>query len=74
MVRCGDNSLYTGIAKDLTARMLQHNSGKGARYTRGRRPVKLVYQEGPTSYSAALKREHQIKKLTRKQKILLLES
>jgi putative endonuclease len=64
IVRCADRSLYTGIATDVTARIAKHNQGKGAKYTRGRRPVKLVYQEHAGSRSAALKREIAIKHLT----------
>ncbi|MBA3007635.1 MAG: GIY-YIG nuclease family protein [Proteobacteria bacterium] len=66
IVQCGDNSLYTGITKDLEKRILEHNSGpKGAKYTRSRRPVALVYSEEATSRSAATSREHHIKKLKR---------
>ncbi|MFH2124055.1 MAG: GIY-YIG nuclease family protein [Pseudomonadota bacterium] len=64
IVRCGDNSLYTGITKDLEKRILEHNSGaKGAKYTRSRRPVALVYSEEAASRSAATSRELTIKKL-----------
>ena len=63
MVRCADRSLYTGVATDLKARVATHNAGKGAKYTRGRRPVKLVYQEAVAGRSAALRREHAIKRL-----------
>ena len=69
IVRCGDNSLYTGITKDLDKRLLEHNNGpKGARYTRSRRPVVLVYSEEAASRSAATSREHHIKKLKRSRK------
>ncbi len=65
IVHCRDNSLYTGITKDLEQRILEHNSGpKGARYTRSRRPVALVYHEQVASRSAATSRECHIKKLT----------
>lgn len=64
IVRCADRSLYTGIATDVALRVAKHNQGKGARYTRGRRPVKLVYREHAGSRSAALKREIAIKRLT----------
>lgn len=64
IVRCSDGSLYTGIAKDLEARVGQHNAGDGARYTRSRLPVTLVYQEPAADRSAALKREYAIKQLT----------
>ena len=69
IVLCGDNSLYTGITKDLDKRLLEHNNGpKGARYTRSRRPVVLVYSEEAASRSAATSREHHIKKLKRSRK------
>ena len=63
MLRCADHSLYTGVATDLEARVATHNAGKGAKYTRGRLPVKLVYQEAVADRGAALKREHAIKRL-----------
>ncbi len=72
IVRCADGSLYTGIAKDLGARMAQHNSGRGARYTRGRGPVTLVYQEAAGSHGDALRRECAIKAFTRLQKERLI--
>ena len=69
MVRCSDGTLYTGIAKDLEKRVEAHNSGKdGARYTRSRRPVTLVYSEQVGSKSAAARLEYQIKKLPRAKK------
>ncbi len=64
MLCCSDNSYYTGITKDLSRRLEQHNSGQGgAKYTRSRRPVALVYQEKQCDHSAALKREIEIKRL-----------
>ncbi len=74
MLRCVDNSLYTGITNNLNRRLMEHNedNDKGARYTRGRRPVELVYSELHTGRSDASKREHQIKQLTRRQKLSLL--
>jgi putative endonuclease len=63
MLRCADHSLYTGVATDLAARVATHNAGKGAKYTRGRLPVTLVYQEAVADRGAALKREHAIKRL-----------
>ena len=63
ILRCADHSLYTGIAIDVDARVLKHNTGKGAKYTRGRLPVMLVYQESLGNHSAALKRELAIKRL-----------
>jgi putative endonuclease len=63
VVRCADTTLYTGIARDLQARIAQHNTGRGAKYTRGRRPVILVYQEAAADRGAALRREHEIKRM-----------
>jgi len=64
MLCCSDNSYYTGITKDLSRRLQQHNDGQdGAKYTRSRRPVTLVYQEQLADHSAALKREMEIKRL-----------
>ncbi len=63
MLCCSDNSYYTGITKDLSRRLQQHNSGQGgAKYTRSRRPVTLVYQEQQRDHSSALKREMEIKR------------
>ena len=74
MVRCSDGTLYTGITNDLKKRIEAHNSGKeGARYTRSRRPVKLVYSEQVESKSAAAKLEYQLKKLPRLKKKELVE-
>lgn len=72
MVECSDGSLYTGWTTDVEARVATHNSGEGAKYTRSRLPVKLVYFEEADGRSAALKREAAIKKLTRKNKELLI--
>jgi putative endonuclease len=75
MVRCSDGTLYTGITNDLEKRIEAHNSGKdGARYTRSRRPVKLVYSEQVESKSAAAKLEYQLKKLPRLKKIRLIKN
>lgn len=75
IVRCRDGTLYTGIARNLEKRIEEHNSGPaGARYTRSRRPVKLVHAEEAPSRSAALKREHEIKRLPRARKQLLADS
>ena len=68
IVRCADDSLYTGIAKDVEARLAKHNSGKGAAYTRTRRPVRLLYSEMGLTRSAALVREAGIKSLPRPHK------
>jgi predicted GIY-YIG superfamily endonuclease len=72
MLKCNDGSLYTGIAKDLLKRVDVHNSGKGAKYTRARLPVEIVYSCAPYTKSAALKLERKIKKLSRNQKIKLI--
>ena len=74
LVKCKDGSLYTGIAKDVAARIAQHNEGKGAKYTRGRGPVRLQIKNGPYSYSEALSLEARIKKLPAKRKKDGLES
>jgi putative endonuclease len=63
IVECADGTLYTGIASDVQRRVRAHNAGTGARYTRGRGPVRLVYVEDCPGRSAALRREHEIKKL-----------
>ncbi len=68
MVECRDGTLYTGITDNIPKRMAAHNSGKGAKYTRGRAPVTLVYRESVQSHSQALRREYQIKRLSREQK------
>jgi len=72
IVRCADGTLYTGYARDPHARERAHNSGRGAKYTAGRRPVRLVYQEAFRSLSKALSREHLLKQLTRAQKEALV--
>ena len=74
IVQCADNSLYTGITTDIERRLNEHNHHDklGARYTRHRRPVRLVYQEQLSSHSQALCREHAIKKLKRKEKEQLI--
>jgi putative endonuclease len=68
IVRCRDGSLYTGISNDVAARVAVHNRGRGARYTRGRGPVTLVYVERRRSRSTALRREAAIKALPRAEK------
>lgn len=72
MVECADGSLYTGIARDPDQRLAAHNSGKGARYTRSRLPVKLVYREPARDRANASKREAQIKTYSRTAKLELL--
>ncbi len=77
ILHCSDGSLYTGITIDVERRITEHNdhsSNLGAKFTRGRRPVKLVYQEKVDSRSEASKREMHIKSLTRKQKLALIQS
>ena len=72
LLRCADESLYTGITNDVSRRCEQHNAGTASRYTRSRRPTDLVYQETHSSRSEALKREAVIKALSREQKELLI--
>lgn len=74
ILECSDHSLYTGYTNDVGKRAEAHNHGKAAKYTRSRLPVTVVYSEKCESKSAALKREHEIKKLTRKQKLLLIQA
>jgi len=75
IVECCDGSFYTGITTDIDRRLLEHNfSFKAAKYTRSRRPVKLVYKEVSQNRSTASKREYQIKKMKRKDKVILVES
>jgi len=70
---CSDDTLYTGITNNLSKRIIEHNtSTKGAKYTRGRRPVQLVYREKCVDKSTALKREREIKRFSRLQKIALM--
>lgn len=72
MLRCRDGSLYTGITTDVEKRFSQHQCGKGAKYTRGRSPLELVYREECGSHSDALKREYAVKALKREEKMLLI--
>jgi predicted GIY-YIG superfamily endonuclease len=72
LLRCADGTLYTGIAKDVSRRCEQHAAGTASRYTRCRRPTRLVYQEAHASRSSALKREAAIKGLSRRQKESLI--
>lgn len=74
ILRCKDDSLYTGWCIDLEKRLALHNSGKGAKYTRSKRPCKLVYYEEISNKSEALKREISIKKLTKAKKEDLVRS
>ena len=74
IVRCADGTLYTGWTTDLDRRLKAHNDGTGAKYTRSRRPVELIYQELFDDKIEAQKREWAIKHMTRKEKLLLTES
>jgi putative endonuclease len=72
IVQCADGTLYTGYATNPSAREKAHNAGRGARYTRGRRPVALVYLEPFDTRSGALKREHELKRWSRDRKVALV--
>ena len=72
IVRCQDDTYYTGFTNNIEKRIRAHNEKKGAKYTRGRTPVKLIYYEEFESKTEALKREYEVKKLSRKQKELLV--
>ena len=72
MLRCADGSLYTGYTDDVQRRLTTHQSGKGAKYTRGRGPLELVYWEQLATQSDALKRERAIKTLSRPEKLNLI--
>ena len=74
LLRCGDGTLYTGFTNDLARRLAAHNAGKGAKYTRGRRPVELVYWESFSNKSSALRRECAIKRLSWAEKLSLIQS
>ena len=74
MVRCTDGTLYTGWTNDLEKRLAAHNAGTAAKYTRPRRPVTLVYQEAFPTKEEAMRREWQIKRLTRAEKLALIQS
>lgn len=71
ILRCGDGTLYTGIALDPEARLAQHREGKGARYTRGRGPLDLVHLEAVGSRPQALRREAAVKRMDRRRKLAL---
>ena len=71
ILECGDGTLYTGITDDMERRLRLHAQGKGAKYTRGREPLTLRYREQCPDHSTALKREAQIKRLARKEKLAL---
>ena len=72
IVRCGDGTLYTGITTDIQRRLDAHRCGKGAKYTRGRGPLELIYQEECGAHSEALKREAAVKRLSRTEKEQLI--
>ena len=72
ILRCGDGTLYTGSTDDVEKRLAAHRAGKGAKYTRGRGPLELVYSEQLPDKSAALRREYEIKQLTRQEKMELI--
>ncbi len=72
LLRCSDGSLYTGCTVDLRRRVALHNAGKASKYTRSRVPVALAYSEAADSLSGALRREAEIKKMSRSAKLLLL--
>ena len=74
ILECNDGNLYTGITKDLNKRLYEHNSNdKGAKYTKARRPVKLLYEESSENRSTASKREYKIKQFTRLKKLQLIK-
>ena len=72
ILRCGDGTLYTGITRDVERRLEAHRQGKGAKYTRGRGPLELAYQDKCGTHSEALKREYAIKQLSREEKEQLI--
>lgn len=71
LLRCGDGTLYCGIALEVEARLKQHREGKGAKYTRGRGPLELVHREACATRADALRRERQIKRMRREAKLAL---
>ncbi len=74
ILRCADGTLYTGWTNDLPKRIAAHNAGKGAKYTRSRLPVVLVYAEPHADKAAAMRREWRIKRMTREEKLSLIGS
>jgi len=72
IVECADGTLYVGYTTDVKRRLKAHNAGRGSRYTRGRRPVRLVYVEELSTESAARRRENTLRKLRRSQKLRLI--
>ena len=73
LLRCGDGTLYCGIALDVQARLDQHREGKGAKYTRGRGPLELAFTEACGTRSEALKREREVKRMPRAEKLGLMK-
>jgi predicted GIY-YIG superfamily endonuclease len=73
MLRCGDGTLYTGIALDVDARLAQHRAGTGAKYTRGRHPLELVYRESQPDRASASRRELFLKGLSRREKLRIIQ-
>ena len=74
IVKCSDGSLYTGWTNNLEKRIKDHNAGRGAKYTKARRPVVLVYKEEFPTKQEAMKREWEIKRLSRKEKLSMIEN
>lgn len=73
MLKCGDDSIYTGYTTDVARRLEEHRNGDGAKYTRGRTPLELVYTESYASRSEALAREAALKQMTRNEKLALVD-
>jgi putative endonuclease len=73
VLECADGTYYTGYTTDVERRVAEHDAGEGAKYTRGRTPVELVHVEGRETRSAAMRREHEIKSLSRRQKERLVD-
>ena len=74
ILRCKDDSLYTGITTDVEKRLEAHRTGKGAKYTRGRGPLELVYREECSNHSGALRREMEVKSMSREEKLKLIQN
>ena len=74
ILRCKDDSLYTGITTDVEKRLEAHRTGKGAKYTRGRGPLELVYREECSDHSGALRREMEVKSMSREEKLKLIQN
>jgi putative endonuclease len=74
LLRCGDGTFYAGITNDLAKRLAAHRSGKGARYTRGRGPLVVVHEELAQDRASASRREHELKRLSRAQKLRFLDT